>query len=242
MFPIGPIVNSVSVLIAGFLGGLVGSRINKRVSDALSVLMGFVALAIGITLTIQVKTLPAVVLSLVLGTLVGSLLKLDDKVSCLFAKLNKKVFKSNNDDEEKSSMFNTVLVLCCVSGTGIFGAINEGLGEGSTMLFCKAIMDFVTVFVFASVIGKSCAFISIPQVIILCVLFFLATFVKPVVNNPVLKGDFSAVGGIIELIIGFRILKLTKFKVIDALPSLIFIFLITWVWNLALPGHVNLFA
>lgn len=241
MFPLGPLVNSFAVLIAGFLGGLVGSRLKERVATALSVLMGFVALAIGIILTIQVQTLPAVVLSLVLGTLIGSLLKLDDRVSSLFAKINKKFFKQDQD-EEKSSMFNTVLVLCCVSGTGIFGAINEGLGNGATMLICKAIMDFVTVFIFASYIGKSCALISIPQVVILLLLFFLATFVKPVVDNPILKGDFSAVGGIIELIIGFRILKLTKMKVIDTLPSIILIFLVTWIWNLALPGHVNLFA
>ena len=49
--------------------------------------------------------------------------------------------------------------------------------------------------------------------------------------TDVMKADFSAVGGIIELIIGLRILKLSNVKTIDVLPALIFIFPISFLWN-----------
>jgi len=229
-FPIGPLVDAGAVALAGILGGLIGNRLNQKITGALSMLMGFVALAIGIVLITKVQTLGAVVLSLVLGTLIGALLKLDDRVTWLCNKVIHKVFKTEND-EEKSGTFTTLMVLCCASGTGIFGAINEGLTGDYTILICKAIMDFTTVFIFASMIGKSCSLISIPQVIILLALFFLAQVARPLVDDAVLKGDFSAVGGIIELIIALRILKLTKFKVIDTLPALILVFPITILWN-----------
>ena len=229
-FPIGPLVDAGAIALAGILGSLVGTRLDERVSKALTTLMGFVALAIGIVLVIRVQTLGAVVLALVIGTLIGTLLKLDDHANSLFKKINLKLFKSE-EDEEKLDNFNTILVLHCFSGTGIFGAINEGLTGDPTILICKAIMGFVTVFVFATQIGKICSLISVPQLFIQLCLFFLAVLARPLIDDPILKGDFSAVGGVIELILALKILKLVKFKTIDALPALILIFPITILWN-----------
>ena len=123
-----------------FSTALVGNRLSERVTNALNILMGFVALALGIIFTIRVKQLAPVVLSLVLGLLLGLLLKLDDRISSLFGKVSKKLFK-DEADEDKASKFNIVLVLSCCTGTGIFGAISEGLTGDSSILICKAIMD-----------------------------------------------------------------------------------------------------
>ena len=231
VFPVGIVVDVCAVALAGFLGGLVGNRLSERVTNALNILMGFVALALGIIFTIRVKQLAPVVLSLVLGLLLGLLLKLDDRVSSLFGKISKKLFK-DEADEEKAQKFNIVLVLSCCTGTGIFGAISEGLAGDSTILICKAIMDLTTMFIFATTIGKATCLASIPAAIVFTSLFFLAKLLAPTLNAESFQGNFYAVGGIIELIIAFNIIKLTKFKVIDALPALILVFPITYLWNL----------
>ena len=136
----------------------------------------------------------------------------------------------NNPDEAYIAQFTTLLVLCCTSGTGIFGSITEGLTGDSTIIICKAILDFFTVMIFASQLGKFCSVIAIPQMIIMLFFFFCAKLINPIMTD-LLKADFSAVGGIIELIIGLRILKLSRFKTIDALPALILIFPISYLWN-----------
>lgn len=229
--PIGVIIDVCAVAIAGFVGGLVGNRLNQRITYALNILMGFVAMAIGIIFTIKVKQLGPVVLALVIGVLIGTLLKLDNHVSSLFGKVSRKIFKDETD-EEKASKFNTVLVLACFTGTGIFGAITEGLTGDSTILICKTIMDLTTMFIFATQIGKATSLACIPQAIIFLSLFFLAKLISPILDNENFIGNFYAVGGIIELIVAFNIIKVTKFKIIDALPALILIFPITYVWNL----------
>jgi len=228
--PIGILTNNAAVALGGLFGAMIGKRLSKEVSSALNQIMGFIALIIGITLSVKVHTLAAVVLSIILGTLIGTVLRLDDKVSAFFAKTNSKVFKANSD-EEYMAQFTTLLMLCCASGTGVFGSITEGLTGDSTIIICKAILDFTTVSIFASQIGRSCSIIAVPQMIIFLTLFFCAKLISPVMTD-LLKADFTAVGGIIELIIAFRILKLSKFKAIDTLPALFLVFPISYLWNL----------
>lgn len=230
--PYGILINNLMVALGGLVGGILGKKLSKNISDALNQIMGFIALGIAITLTVKVKTLPAVALAVILGTLLGAALKLDDGVSRYFAKLNRKLMKGD-PDEDYMAQFTTLLVLCCASGTGVFGSMQEGLTGDATIIITKAILDFFTVMIFASNLGKFCSVIAIPQMIIFLILFFCASLISPIMTD-VLKADFTAVGGIIELIIGLRILKLSKAKAVDSLLALILIFPISYLWNLVL--------
>ena len=59
-FPVGIVVDVCAVFISGFVGGLVGNKLSERVVNALNILMGFVAMAIGIIFTIKVRQLAPV--------------------------------------------------------------------------------------------------------------------------------------------------------------------------------------
>jgi len=229
--PIGILINNAAVAIGGLLGGAIGNKLSKSMSDALNQVMGYVAFAIAVSLICKVKTLGAVVLATIIGTVIGTALRLDDRVGNFFFKVNGRIFKDNSDDGQKMSQFTTLLVLCCASGTGVFGSITEGLTGDSTIIICKAILDFTTVMIFATTVGKSCSVIAIPQMAIFLLLFFSARTLSPLMTD-VLKADFSAVGGIVELIIAMKILKLSNYKTIDTLPALILVFPISYYWNL----------
>lgn len=228
--PIGVLTDNLMVALGGLIGGLLGKKLPRRISDSLIQISGFAALGIAITLVTKVHSLGAVVLSVILGTIIGSALNFDDGVTRYFSKLNSKLVKGS-PDEEYMAQFTTLLVLCCTSGTGVFGSMTEGLTGDNTIIICKAILDFFTVMIFASQLGKFCAVISIPQMIILLAFFFSAKLLTPIMTD-VIKADFTAAGGIIELIIGLRILKLSKAKTIDTLPALILVFPISYLWNL----------
>lgn len=68
---IGPYVNGAAVVIGGLLGSLVGSRIPDRVKVALPLTFGLCSIGTGINLVIKVKFMPAVVLAMVLGAVIG---------------------------------------------------------------------------------------------------------------------------------------------------------------------------
>ncbi|MEB9897981.1 DUF554 family protein, partial [Bacillus cereus] len=46
-----------------------------------------------------------------------------------------------------------IVVLFCASGTGIFGAFNEGMTGDPSVLFTKSFLDFFTAGIFATALG-----------------------------------------------------------------------------------------
>lgn len=229
--PVGVLINNALVALGGILGGMLGPRISENIKENLNQLFGFAALGIGVTLIVKVTALGAVILSLILGTWLGSALQLEIRVQALFSRLNAWLLKKAAPDAEYMSRFSTLLVLCCCGATGIFGSMNEALSGDNTTILCKAILDFFTVMIFATLLGKFTAIIALPQMAILLTVFFFARQIAPWMTAEVM-GNFSATGGIIELIIGLRILKLSSMKAIDTLPSLLLIFPVSFLWQL----------
>ncbi|MCR4673315.1 MAG: DUF554 domain-containing protein [Lachnospiraceae bacterium] len=229
--PIGVITDASMVALGGLIGAALGPRLKDNIKTGLNQFFGFIALAIAITLVIKVNTLAVVALSAILGMLIGTILNMEDHVSNFFSGINKKFFSSSGLDDEKMAQFTTLLVLCCTSGTGIFGSMNEGLSGDSSVIITKAILDFFTVMIFATLLGSFTAIIAIPQIIILLVCFFAARLIMPLIT-PEMLANFSAVGGILELAIAFRILKLSSIKAVNIIPALILVFPLTSLWGI----------
>ncbi len=91
------------------------------------------------------------------------------------------------------NQFIAVLILFCASGTGIFGALTEGMTGDPTILLTKSILDFFTAAIFASTLGYIITVIFIPQLIVFVILFFAATFIMALIN-PSMIADFTACG------------------------------------------------
>lgn len=235
--PVGILVNSSAVLFGGIFGGLLGPRLSSRYKEMLPKAFGLIALAISITLIIKVKTLPAVALALIFGTILGVALDLQKKVETAVGKANFSITTRFNPTINPSDLdvnvLTTVIVLFCASGSGIYGAMEEGFSGSSSTLLVKSILDFFTAIIFGSTIGYIVATISIPQLIIYISLFLLSRNILPLTDASMLA-DFSACGGLITLGAGLNILNLTKIKMINLLPSLIIVMVISGLWRLLL--------
>ncbi|EMH4619656.1 DUF554 family protein [Klebsiella pneumoniae] len=123
-----------------------------------------------------------------------------------------------------------VLILFCASGTGIFGALTEGMTGDPTILLTKSILDFFTAAIFASTLGYIITVIFIPQLIVFVILFFAATFIMALIN-PSMIADFTACGGIIMLATGFRLCGIRAFPTANMLPSLILVMPFSAAWQ-----------
>lgn len=195
---------------------------------------GVAAAALGITLIMKYNSIPVAVLSFVIGTLIGEFLKIEDRVGALCGFLQRKLTKSSTADQNKEAFmtqFLAVLALFCFSGTGIFGAMNEGMTGDSTVMITKGILDFFTAIIFAATLGYMVALIAIPQCAIFCGLFFCASLIIPL-TTPEMMGDFSAVGGITAVAIGLRIAEIKQFRVLNMLPSFVIVLPLSYLWSL----------
>lgn len=243
--PIGVIVNALSVLFGGLIGGFLGEKVPERLRLALPLTFGVASMGMGITYIVKLKVLPAVILALILGSAIGELIKLEEIIGRCAESAKRPIErlfsskKSSSQEEAAATLesqsafmekFVGILILFSASGTGIFGALNEGMTGDHSILIAKSILDFFTAVIFATSLGYLVGFIFIPQIIILLGLFFGSVFILPM-TTPDLIADFTACGGIIMLATGFRISGIKAFKVANMIPALIFVMPISHLWT-----------
>ena len=232
--PIGIILNSLAILLGGIVGAAIGKKIPAAIRTSLPLVFGCCAMMMGITNIIKMKTMPAVVLALIIGTIIGELLKLEDafqKVGAFFGPKVAKLFGGQSEmDENHITDFVSTLVLFCASGTGIFGAMQSGLNGDHTLLITKAILDFFTAAIMAVTVGYLTAFISIPQTVIFLALFFSAKLLMPIISD-VMLADFMCCGGVLVLAAGFRVAKVKNFPISSMVPAMILVMPVSAAWN-----------
>jgi polyprenyl P-hydroxybenzoate/phenylacrylic acid decarboxylase-like protein len=168
---IGPYVNGAAVVIGGLLGSLVGSRIPDRVKTALPLTFGLCSIGLGINLVIKVKFMPAVVLAMVLGAVIGEVFFLEKQIGKAAGTtrgLINRVFPpvQGLTHDEFTEKFVAILVLFCASGTGIFGAMHEGMTGDPSILYIKTVLDLFTAAIFATMLGFSVMTIGAPLIIV----------------------------------------------------------------------------
>jgi len=233
-FPIGPIINSSAVLLGGLIGGLFGKYIPKRVSTALSLIFGACSMSMGISYIVKVNTLPVVILSVIVGTAIGELIYLESGVSKGVGKVkgllgNIAKPRGEMTDAEWMERFIAIVVLFCVSGTGIFGALQGGMTGDHTILITKSILDLFTAATFAASLGSMVAVIFIPQFIIQLALFYGAAGILPITDD-LMRADFTACGGVLMLATGFRISGIKSFPIANMIPAMLLVMPVSWLW------------
>ena len=233
--PIGVIINTVAIFLGGIAGALLGDKLPEKYKEQLNLIFGLCSMGMGISSIVLMKYMPAVVFALIIGTIVGLVFKLGDKVYELCSKLQKVMIRivpkkeTNMSETEFLATLITVIVLFCSSGMGIYGSLSEGMTGDSSLLITKSILDFFTAAIFACNLGYIVSLITVPQFVIFTTLFLSASFIVPL-TTPDMIADFKACGGFLMVAAGFRILKLKMFPVVDMIPAMILVMPFSWFW------------
>lgn len=231
--PIGVLINACVIVIGGILGTMIGGKLSEEFKANLNIVFGACAMTMGISSIVLMKNMPAVVLSVILGTIIGMAIGVGKRVQQAGTLMEKGISmimpaKKEKDEAYKSTMI-TAIVLFCASGTGIYGSITSGMTGDHSILLAKSILDLPTALIFACVLGGVTCFIAIPQLIIFLGLFFLAGVIYPLCTEMMI-GDFKACGGILLLATGFRMMKLKDCPVADMIPSMVIVMPISYIW------------
>jgi uncharacterized membrane protein YqgA involved in biofilm formation len=232
LIPKGILMDCCCVLLGTNLGSVLRHRVPERIKQPMNIIFGIAAMAIGMTSLIKLQNLPAVILALILGGLIGEIVNLESKIRFLFQKaLNKLKFQMADDQEEYMRFYLLVAVTFCASGTNIFGAISEGISGDFTILLSKAVMDIFAAAIFATTLGRAMNLIVLPQFVILCACFYCAGLIVPLTTDAMLS-DFVAVGGILTFVLGLSIAQIKPIKAANLLPALIIVWPASWLFSL----------
>lgn len=232
---VGPFLNSSAVFLGAIGGAALARRMPQRLSATLPQIFGVCAMAMSVVLIQKVAHLPVMVLSVILGTIVGELVYLErgiGRVAGLARHLVERVAPAPTGMSQPQFLekFVAITVLFCASGVGVFGSLQEGMTGDATLLITKSFLDFFTAAIFATGLGYAVAVIALPQLAIQLSLAAAAVLILPLVT-PAMQADFSATGGALLLATGFRICGLQAFPVANMLPALALAMPLSALWS-----------
>lgn len=219
---LGTLVNAGAVLLGGGLGLLLKKGIPQRVSDAVMKALGLAVLYLGLSGAWDMEKSLVTIVSLAIGTAVGTALKLDDRVGALAQKLTGRLGKG----EWKDGMV-TATLLFCVGAMGITGALTDGLTGDHSILFTKAFLDGISACFLASAMGAGVllsagALLAYQGLFTLLGVFFSAFFAQA-------AGAMGAVGSLLLVPIAFNMMGLGKFRVMEYVPAVFMPLILYWI-------------
>ena len=228
---IGTLINVVAILLGTALGTLIGGRIPSRtrtlVTDALG-LVSFLAAAGAATAMWNPdfenavgEGWPILVVlgSLLIGGLIGSALRIEDRLNGLGQYLEKKFTKDKEGDGNFVAGFVSASLIFCVGPMAILGSISDGLGEGNSLLILKSVMDGFAAIAFAAAFGWGVGASSL-SVLVYQGAWSGVGFALGSVLSDYQISAMTSVGGMLLIGIGMRLLNFKIIAVGDLLPAL----------------------
>ncbi|WP_122023950.1 DUF554 domain-containing protein [Salmonella enterica] len=228
---IGPFINAGAILFGGVIGALLSQRLPERIRVSMTSIFGLCSLGIGILLVMKCANLPVMVLATLVGALIGEFCLLEKGINGAVAKIQQLFMASGKKPTHDSFIqsYVAIIVLFCASGTGIFGAMHEGMTGDPNILIAKSFLDFFTAIIFACSPGIAVSAICAPMLIIQLTLAACAPLILPL-TTPAMMGDFSAVGGLLLVATGLRVCGIKMFPVVNMLPALLLAMPISAAW------------
>lgn len=147
---IGVIVNTVAVLIGGGIGLLFKKGIPTRIIDSVMKIMGAVVLSMGIRGIFKGENSMVLLVSVVLGTIVGELIEIDTRITKLGERIETKIGTGASGFTQG---FVTSTLLFCVGAMAIVGSIQAGTAGDNSTLFAKSVLDGVSAVMLAATLG-----------------------------------------------------------------------------------------
>lgn len=213
----GTIVNVVLIIIGGVIGSFTKRGIPERFRTLIMSAIGLVTAVIGITFATQTSNILIVIVSLVIGGILGEMIDIDDKLNQMGEWVKAKI-KGEKSDVGEGVV--TATLLFCIGSMAIMGSLDSGLRGDHTILYTKSVMDGISSILFAGSMGVGVILAAIPVLIYQGLLTLLASSLEPYLS-AVLITEMSAVGGILLIGLGLSILEIKKIKVANLLPAII---------------------
>ncbi|WP_241153921.1 DUF554 domain-containing protein [Nocardioides pantholopis] len=227
-------MNVAAVLLGALLGVLLGNRLPQRTREAVTDGLGLVTLLIAGTSAVAVLSpdlaaevgdsapMLIVLTSLLVGGIVGSLLRLEERVESLGGRLQRRLAGGAGSVERRRFVegFVASSLLFCTGPLTILGSLNDGLGNGADQLLLKSALDGFAAIAFAASFGWGVAASAITVVVVQGSLTLVGLGLGDLLPDAHLDA-VTAVGGLLLVGVALRLLRIRDVPVADLLPALL---------------------
>ena len=229
---LGVLVNVVAVAIGGLLGLLLKKGIPARVEKGVMAALGLCCAVIGIQGALDGMETLIVIISMVVGAIIGGIIDIDRGVNKLGSWVESR-FQKNGSTVSVAEGFVSATLLFCVGAMTIVGSLNSGLRGDHTMLFTKSLLDFFSGMMMAVSLGVGVALSAVSILVIQGGIALLAGVLEPLLAAiPGSIEQIACVGSVMIIAIGLNLIGVTKIKVANFLPGIIVAPIAVWVASL----------
>ena len=225
---IGTLINTGTVIAGSCIGLLLKKGLPEKYNVIYFQAVGLFTLVLGFQMSFKMTEPLLVVFSLIAGGLTGEFFKLEERMN-RFGDFLKTKFKRENERFTEGLV--TAFLLFCMGSMSILGPVEEGLtGNMSDLLKAKSLMDGFSAILLASALGIGVMFSAIPLLIYQGGITLLIMLIGK--NIPELYiNEITVIGGIMLIGLALDILNIKKLRVLNLLPSLVFVCLFLWLWS-----------
>ena len=231
---LGTIINTATVLAGGGLGLLIGNRIPDRIRVIIVQVIGLVTIAIGLRDVINTDNMVFPLVGMVLGAIVGELLRIEDRLEHLGEILRRKFTKPESESKFVTG-FVTATLLFCVGPLTILGAIEDASGKTPQLYIVKGTLDGFMMIIFSALYGVGAIFSAVSVFLIQGSLTLFGTSLDALLTER-MRLELFAAGGLAVLAIGLNLLEIKRIRLGSLLPGLVITPVLVWLF--ATPNGV----
>lgn len=230
MILFGAIINGIAIIIGGIFGNFC-SQIPERFKQSVLQIIALLVVMIGIEMVLSSNQILLVLLSLVIGAIIGELFNLENNVTKFLLFIVNKVKLKDGQKTIESFLMASIFYLG--GAMAIIGAIDSGIRNDHTLYLTKAIMDGISAIFLTITIGSGVILSGFFVLIVQGTFVILAASFSNVINDQLLNlmmNEFAGVGGILVIAVGMNLLEILNIRILNLLPSLLFIFIFSWIY------------
>ena len=228
---IGVLVNTATVIIGSLIGLLFKKGIPTKFTDAIMTGIGLCTVYIGVAGALQGENTLILIVSMVVGSIIGTGIDLDDKISSLGEWLGKRFKKAEGNSHSVTEGFVTGCLLFCVGAMTIVGSLNAGLTGDNEMLFTNSLLDLISSAMLSVSLGVGVLFSAAFVLVFQGSIVLLAGFLEPILTDAAIA-EITCVGSLLILALGLNIMGITKIKVANYMPAIVIAPILTWMVSL----------
>lgn len=234
----GTIVNSLAILGGGFLGGWLKQRFPQRYQQTIMHGVALSVLLIGIDMALKTSNVLIIIISLVIGAVLGELIGIEERLGQFGELLERNVGKG-----KIAEGFIRASLVFCIGAMAITGSLQDGLTGQPSILYAKSMLDGVTSIVFAAAMGFGVMVSALSVFVYQGVITLLAAWVAPALQSqPQMIAQMEAAGGLLIIGIGLNMLEIKPIKVGNLLPGVFISMLLTYIvsnWEIIMGSALS---
>lgn len=230
MVLLGSLLNALFIVIGALLGRLF-KNIPESMKQTVMLIIGLVVAVLGIQMGITSSNFIVIVISLVIGTVIGEWLDLEGKFN-RFGEWVESFFGKKAQQGTIAEGFVTATLIFVIGSMAIIGALDSGLRHDHDVLITKGIIDGFLAIILASTLGIGVLLSAVPVFLYEGIIAVFAGVISTYIPQEALDlfiTEMTATGGVMILAIGLNIAGLTKIRVANLLPAIVMVGIIVAV-------------